>query len=62
MIVMGISTYKSMRWKNIILTVLILETQDYVDYFMVPRVVKKEIAIYDAQRREGYSYGLSNGA
>ena len=53
---------KSMRWKNIVLTVLILETQDYVDYFMVPRVVKKEIAIYDAQRREGYSYGLSNGA
>lgn len=44
---------KIYSWKGISTSVMILESQSYVDYGMVLRVMKDEIAAYDKQRRKG---------
>lgn len=44
---------KSYLWKGIYTSVFVLESQSYLDYGMVLRIMKNEVAAYDKQRREG---------
>lgn len=44
---------KSYLWRGICTSVMILESQSYIDYGIVLRVIKDEVAAYDKQRRQG---------
>ena len=52
---------KAKKWRGIYFSLLILENQTFIDYFMVMRSVKDEVAGYDRQRREGFERDLGKG-
>ena len=51
---------KIRRWKGRYVSLLILESQSYVDYRMILRVMEAEVMGYDKQRKEAYQLRRSN--
>lgn len=51
---------KVRRWKGNYVSVLVLESQSYVDYRMVLRVMEAEVISYDKQRKEAYQIRRRN--
>ena len=51
---------KIRRWKGRYVSLLILESQSYVDYRMILRVMEAEVMGYEKQRKEAFRLRRSN--
>lgn len=52
---------KVRKWKGYYTSILILESQSYIDYRMGIRAMRNDLANYEKQREQAYQYLLDNG-
>lgn len=51
---------KIRKWKGNYVSILTIESQSYIDYRMVLRVMKDDLANYEKQRKQAYQYALDS--